>query len=189
MLRLRKCNWISNKLNKTANYLKIYIRKYSATLNTNISMLWLHKSNWNSKFWCKKEQVLRNIQYAYSLLHSILIFIFYDYKKAIDIPSFNVKTKTLRRKLFKLSKISKNYCSYNFSLKQGIIRKFIFGNILLNSILTFQCYDCIKTIDILNFSVKIDTYRKKFLLELMLHGRPRFFWSRLCLEKRDEICQ
>ena len=122
----------------------------------------------------------------YSLLHSIQIFIFYDYKKAIDIPDFNInfsKKNFIGEYFAKFNTnnstlwLRKNYCSYNFSIKQGIIRKFILGNILLNSVLIFQCYHCIKTIDIPNFSVKMDTFRRKFLLEyILLHSILIFPW-------------
>ena len=51
------------------------------------------------------------------------------------------------------------------------LSKFILGNILLNSILIFQCYDYIKTIDIPNFSVIVDTLQRKFVLgNIMLYS-------------------
>ena len=50
-------------------------------------------------------------------------------------------------------------------MKQGTIRrKFIFGKILLNSILIFQCYDCIKTIDIPNFIINNERILNKIYI-------------------------
>ena len=91
---------------------------------------------------------------------------------------FNTNISTLR--------LPKNYCSYNFSIKQGIIRrKFLLRNILLNSIPIFHCSDCIKTIEIQNFSVKMDTLRRKFLLGNFLLNSILIFQYYDCIKTID----
>ena len=133
---MHKNDWHSY-LGKNGHFSKkISFRVYSATFNTNISMIWLHKNDCSYIFFIKLDPIRTKFISKNIFLNSILIFPCYDYIKAIKIPDFNVKMNTLRR-------------------------NFIMGNILLNSILIFQCYDCIKTIDIPNFSVKKDTFQKK----------------------------
>ena len=106
-------------------------------------MLKLHKSRWNSKFYCRNDH----------------------FTKKIWIEEYPAKFNTNISMLW----LHKNDCSYNVSIKQGTIRiKFILENIRLNSALRFQCYDCIKTIDIPNFIVKMDTFRRKFLFAYTL---------------------
>ena len=99
---------------------KIYVGEYFAKVSSNIPILWLHKNDWFLNF---------SVKLNTSKKIPILVY----------FAKFNTNNSTLW--------LPKNDCSCTFSIQPGIIRKFILGNILLNSILIFQFYDCIKTID------------------------------------------
>ena len=81
-------------------------------------------------------------------------------KIEIKIPNFNVKVSTLHG-------------------------KFVLKNILINSILMFQCFDCIKMIDLLNLNVTMHNFRIKCVLGNNLLNSILIFQCCYCIKTID----
>ena len=84
----------------------------------------LHKNNWSYNISIKKDSIREHLSGEYS-------------------AKFNAYISMLS--------LHKNNLNYNFSIKQDNIWKHLSGANLLNTILKFQCYNCIKIIEITTF--------------------------------------